>query len=259
MRFTTRTVFAPVGTHLYLPPRASKAAPRGHPSTCSGSPRVTSFAYDGARPKSSLRSKVAYGSKEAAAGIRLRRLDAARTDSGGYFAAETEGDVMRSFAEDGSHAPPGASHNMPFCSTGGTRQRPRCRSGGRRPAAKRGLSRKVPRRYRFQGGPFRLRPRPPLLVLVAAPLGFRPPPGASPLVAPSRAALQAAPTPALRGTAAVKPGFRLQVFAGIPASPLAVLIGGRVSLPPKTSAPPRRRKRAPLRQAPRRQSRHVAC
>ena len=29
MRFTTRTVFAPVGTHLYLPPRASKAAPRG--------------------------------------------------------------------------------------------------------------------------------------------------------------------------------------------------------------------------------------
>ena len=137
---------------------------------------------------------------------------------------------MRSFAEDGSHAPPGASHNMPFCSTGGTRQRPRRRSGGRRPAAKRGRSRKGPRRYRFQGGPFRLRPRPPLLVLVAAPLGFRPPPGASPLVAPSRAALQAAPTPALRGTAAVKPGFRLQVFAGIPASPLAVLIGGRVSL-----------------------------
>ncbi len=145
------------------------------------SPRVMPFAETARAPCARLRSKVAYGSKEAAAGIRLRRLDAARTDSGGYFAAETEGDVMRSFAEDGSHAPPGASHNMPFCSTGGTRQRPRCRSGGRRPAAKRGLSRKAPRRYRFQGGAFRLRPRPPLFVLVAAPLGFWPPAGGQPV------------------------------------------------------------------------------
>ena len=153
--------------HLYLPPRASKVTPRGHPSTGSGSPRVMPFAETARAPKISLRSEVAYGSKETAAGIRLRRLDAARTDSGGCLASETEGDVMRSFAEDGSHAPPGASHNMPFCSTGGTRQRPRCRSGGRRPAAKRGLSRKAPRRYRFQGGAFRLRPRPPLLVWVA--------------------------------------------------------------------------------------------
>jgi hypothetical protein len=66
------------------------------------------FAETARAPKNSLRSGVAYGSKEVAAGIRLRRLDAARTDSGGSFAAETEGDVMRSFAEDGSHAPPGA-------------------------------------------------------------------------------------------------------------------------------------------------------
>lgn len=46
---------------------------------------------------------------------------------------------------------------------------------------------------------------------------------------------------AFRGTAAVKPGLRLQVFAVIPASPLALLVCGRVSLPPKTSAPSHRR------------------
>jgi hypothetical protein len=44
----------------------------------------------------------------------------------------------------------------------------------------------------------------------------------------------------LHGTSAVKPGFRLQVFAGIPASPLAVPVSGRVSLlrSHRTATPP---------------------
>lgn len=126
MRSTTRAVFAATpltSTCLRAPQESRHAAAARHP------PHGMPFTETVRAPKSSLRSKVAYGSKEAAAGIRLRRSDAARTDSGGYFAA-----------------------------------------------AKRGLSRKAPRRYRFQGVASRLRPRPPLLVLVAASLGFRLPP-----------------------------------------------------------------------------------
>jgi len=44
---------------------------------------------------------------------------------------------MRSFAEDGSHAPPGASHKTPFCSAGGTRLLPS--SPLRRPPTRRKL------------------------------------------------------------------------------------------------------------------------
>lgn len=82
---------------------------------------------------------------------------------------------MRSFAEDGSHAPPGASHKTPFCSTSGTRQRPRCRSKGRWPPQNVSAT----------------RPRPPLS-FYSHPLRLSPLAGAGALVAPSRAALQAA-------------------------------------------------------------------
>jgi hypothetical protein len=118
---------------------------------------------------------------------------------------------MRSFAEDGSHAPPGASHKTPFCSTSGTRQRPRCRSKGRWPPQNVAAT----------------RPRPPLLFYSRPPLGFRPLPGASPLVGPPPAArvhLLARWRPSVER----RPGER--ALKTKPAPRVAVLISGRVSL-----------------------------
>ena len=70
--------------------------------------------------------------RRAPGAVRLCRLACGSHGQGVLFAAGTEG-VLCVRSPSGSHAPPGASHKTPFCSTGGTRRRPRRRSGGRRP------------------------------------------------------------------------------------------------------------------------------
>jgi len=83
------------------------------------------------------------------------------------------------------------------------------------------------------------------------PWAFGPRPGASPLVAPSRAALQAAPTPALRGTSP-----RRAVFENKARSTCRRLVQR-----PRVvdSASPRRRKCGSLRQPARQETCHAGC